>query len=141
MLAFFNLIGGFKGIIIALVIAAALGWVFVQKRAVTNAEEARDAAIVAQQQIQSQLDKAIDAARENERTIDRLQEEKADIQIALNKRDADRSKNQQRTNQTGKNIDKQATAPVNQTVISPVLKSVIGDVQAERAARRASSPR
>lgn len=136
MTAFFNLIGGVKGIIIGLIIAAALGWVFVQKRAVTKAEEARDIAIAQQQQIKGELDKALSANKENQDTIRKLQEEKDNIQLALNQRDADLQKIRNRVNKTDKTIDSQAGLPENKAPLSPVLKSVLQELEAERALKR-----
>lgn len=137
MLAFFNLIGGIKGVIYVLIIAAAAGWIYTQKAAVADAEKARDAAIAAQGQLQLQLDKAIEVSRINSETIARLEEEKADVQAALNQKDAARGKNAQNTARRNATIDSQASVDANKTPIAPVLKSVLADIQADRQARRA----
>lgn len=136
MMTFFKLIGGVKGLVIAAIIAAAIGWIVVQKQNLSEAIKAKDNAVSAQKFTQLQLDKAIDTAKENQLTIDKLKEEKKLVEVALQDLEKAKTVNKQTVAKTNKKIDEQAALPANQTPISPVLKSVITDVQNERTLRR-----
>lgn len=137
MTTFLSLIGGVKGIIISVIIALALGYIALQRHELSSANQARDTAIAQKIEIQGQLDKAIDVAKANQTTIDRLNSEKQSIQEALNKKDLDVANNQKTVNKTNVAIDKQANEPVNRVELSPVLKTTLEALQEERERRRA----
>ena len=135
-MAFFNLIGGIKGIAIILLIAALGGYVYVQKRNVEKAELARDQAIAQRDSVVVERDKAIAAARTNADTIDRLQEEKADINTALNNLAAAQVANRNTTVKRQTTINSQAAVPANAAQVAPTVGDTIDDIQQSRAARR-----
>ena len=136
MTAFFNLIGGIKGIAIILLIAALGGYVYVQKRNVEKAELARDQAIAQRDSVAVERDKAIAAAKTNAETIDRLQEEKADINTALNNLAAAQVANRNTTVKRQTTINSQASIPANAAQVAPTVGDTIDDIQRARAARR-----
>jgi Zn-dependent metalloprotease len=136
--AVLTLIGGAKGIVMIALILAALGWVAVQKRAVTRAEAARDAAIVQRDQAGIERDKAIAVAKTNAETITQLEQEKADINTALNNLAAAQTANRAATTVRETIIQRQATAPTSTAVVAPVIASIITAVQEDRVRRRAT---
>lgn len=136
MAAIFELIGGFKGLaIIALVIALG-GYLFVQKQHVKSAELARDQAIAQRDQAATERDKAIAVAQENALTIKRLEQEKVDINDALNKLAAAKETTRVVTVTRQELINKQADVPANKAVVAPVLSDIIASIQQDRLARR-----
>ena len=135
--ALFNLIGGIKGIIgIALVIALG-GWVWTQKQNVKEAYLARDQAIAQRDIVASERDKAIGAAQANDATIKRLEQEKEDINDALNNLALARETNRTNTVTREVIIQNQATVPANAARAAPVLGAIIKEVQNDRVRRRA----
>ena len=135
--ALFNLIGGIKGIIgIALVIALG-GWVWTQKQNVKEAYLARDQAIAQRDIVASERDKAIGAAQANDATIKRLEQEKEDINNALNTLALARETNRTNTVTREVIIQNQATVPANAARAAPVLGAIIKEVQNDRVRRRA----
>lgn len=132
----FSLLGGVKGLaMIALVIAIA-GWAFMQRRAVEKAEQARDQAIVQRDMAARERDKAIEVARVNEQTIIQLQQEKEDINEALNALQAARETSRTRTVEREVIIQRQAGQASSQAVTAPVIGSIIEEVQNDRVRRR-----
>lgn len=136
MAAFLSLIGGIRGIVVILLIIAVGGWAFTQKRAVEKAELARDQAITQRDMAGIERDKAIAVARENEETIGRLEQEKADINLALNTLAAAKETNRTNTVTREVIIQNQAAVPANAAVSAPVLRSIITEVQNDRVRRR-----
>lgn len=135
--ALFNLIGGIKGIIgIALVIALG-GWVWTQKQNVKEAYLARDQAIAQRDIVASERDKAIGAAQANDATIKRLEQEKEDINNALNTLALARETNRTNTVTREVIIQNQASVPANAARAAPVLGAIIKEVQNDRVRRRA----
>lgn len=135
--ALFNLIGGIKGIIgIALVIALG-GWVWTQKQNVKEAYLARDQAIAQRDIVASERDKAIGAAQANDATIKRLEQEKEDINDALNTLALARETNRTNTVTREVIIQNQASVPANAARAAPVLGAIIKEVQNDRVRRRA----
>ena len=136
MTGLFNLIGGIKGIAIILLIVALGGYVYVQKRNVEKAELARDQAIAQRDSVAVERDKAIAAAKTNADTIDRLQEEKADINTALNNLAAAQVVNRNTTVKRQTTINSQASVPANAAQVAPTVGDTIDDIQRARLARR-----
>lgn len=122
-------------IVAALVIAVVGSWGGLQYVKVKEAQaEAlrfqaeRDEAAVAR-------DRAIEANKTNQATIDQLQQEKADIQASLNALEADKRRNQQVISNLSAAIRAGANDPANKVALSPVLKSTVDAIQRQRAAR------
>ena len=80
-------------------------------------------------------DKAIEANKTSQETIDLLQQEKADIQASLNALEADKRRNQQIINNLSAAIRAGANDPANRVALSPVLKSTVDAIQKQREAR------
>lgn len=135
--AIFGLLGGIKGIGMILLIIAIGGWAFNLKHNVTKAELARDQAIVQRDMAGAQRDKAIAAAQVTAETNVRLEQEKADINTALN--NLAKAKETNRTNTVTREvvIQNQSTVPANSARAAPVLVSIIKEVQGDRDRRRA----
>jgi len=134
---FFGLIGGLKGIAVIALILLVGGWAFTQKRAVEKAELARDQAIVQRDMAGQQRDKAIAAAQLSDATITRLEQEKKDINDALNTLALAKETNRTNTVTREVIIQNQATVPANSAQAAPVLGSIIAEVQRDRVRRRA----
>lgn len=133
----FRLLGGIKGIGMILLIIAIGGWAFTQKRNVTKAELARDQAIVQRDMAGIERDKAITAARTNAETVTRLEQEKKDINDALNKLALAKEANRTNTVTREVIIQNQASVPANAAQAAPVLGAIIDEVQRDRTRRRA----
>lgn len=132
----FDLIGGIKGLaVIALTIALA-GWAWNQKRAVERAELERDQAVAQRDAAGIQRDKAIAAAKTNDETVKRLEEEKRDINNALNALAEAREGNRSNTVTREIIIQDQAGVAANSAVAAPVLGAIIAEVQTDRVRRR-----
>jgi len=137
MAAFLSLIGGIRGIAVIALLLALGGWAFTQKRHVEQAELARDQAIAQRDQAAVERDKAIAAAQVNDATIKRLEQEKKDINDALNTLASAKETNRENTVTREVIIQNQANVPANSAQAAPVLGSIIAEVQADRVRRRA----
>lgn len=135
--AFFSLIGGIKGVGIILLVIALGGWAWTQKRNVEKAELARDQAIAQRDMAGIERDKAIAAAQINDATIKRLEQEKDDINKALNSLASAKETNRTNTVTREVIIQNQATVPANAAQTAPVLSAIIAEVQNDRVRRRA----
>lgn len=135
--AFLSFIGGIKGVAIIILLVALGGWAFTQKRNVEKAELARDQAIAQRDMAGIERDKAINAARVNADTITRLEQEKRDINEALNSLAQAKEKNATNTVTREVIIQNQASVPANSAQAAPVLGSIIDEVQKDRVRRRA----
>ena len=135
--AVLSLIGGIKGIAVILLIVAVGGWAFTQKRNVEKANLARDQAIVQRDMAGQERDKAIAAARTNAETVTRLEQEKSDINQALNS--LAQAKESNRTNTVTREVIIQsgAAVPANAAKAAPILGAIITEVQNDRVRRRA----
>lgn len=132
----FDLIGGIKGVaLIALTIALA-GWAWNMKRDVEQAELARDQAIAQRDAAGIQRDKAIAAAKTNDETVKRLEDEKRDINSALNALAEAREGNRSNTVTREIIIQEQSGVAANSAVAAPVLGTIIAEVQDDRVRRR-----
>lgn len=122
--------------IVAAILLAILGawggWQYIQlqkaKGDVVTFKAERDEAGVAR-------DKALEVNSQNQIFIAGLQQEKIDIQKALNTLEARKKNDDISINQLSKIIQNQATNPENQVKLSPVLKAVVDQIQKTRAAR------
>lgn len=122
--------------IVAAILLAILGawggWQYIQlqkaKGDVVTFKAERDEAGVAR-------DKALEVNSQNQIFITGLQQEKIDIQKALNTLEARKKNDDISINQLSKIIQNQATNPENQVKLSPVLKAVVDQIQKTRAAR------
>lgn len=139
MTAFLNLIGGLKGLAIIALIIAVGGWAFVQKRNVEKAELARDQAITQRDAAAIERDKAIEAARVNEQTINLLNQEKELTNNALNTLQGILATNRTNTVTREVVIQGQAGVPSNAAVAAPILGTIINEIQADRSRRRGVS--
>lgn len=135
--AIFGLIGGIKGIAVIGLILLVGGWAFTQKRAVEKAELARDQAIVQRDQTARERDEAIAANKINTETIGQLEQEKADVNTALNNLAEAVERNRQTTVTREVIIQEQSTVPANAAKAAPILGTVIKNIQADRDRRRA----
>ena len=136
MAALLSLIGGVKGIVIIALLLGLGSYVALQKYNLGKAETARDAAIVQRDQAGVERDKAIAAAKVNEATISRLQQEKDLVNQALNSLQAARDTNRTNTVTREVIIQNQAAVPGNAAIAAPVLGSIIEELQADRNRRR-----
>jgi len=134
--AFLSLIGGIKGIATIALLLALGGWAFMQKRNVEQANLARDQAIAQRDQAAVERDKAIAAAQASAVTVKRLEQEKKDINDALNKLAAAKQQNAQNTVTREVIIQQQATVPANSAQAAPVIGAIISAVQDDRVRRR-----
>ena len=134
--ALFTLIGGFKGVAIIALIVALGGWIGVQKYNLSKAETARDQAIAERDMAATQRDKAIAAAKVNEETIARLQQERDNANQALNSLQSARNTNRSNTVTREVIIQNQAGVPANQAITAPVLGAIVAEAQADRNRRR-----
>ncbi len=136
MAAFFKLIGGIKGIAIILLIVALGGWAYYQKTKLDDAIAAKDTAISQAQGIAAERDKAIAAARTNAETISRLEQDKADINLALNTLASAKESNRKNTVTREVIIQNQSTVPANAATVAPVIGTIINEIQLDRVRRR-----
>jgi chromosome segregation ATPase len=79
-------------------------------------------------------DDAINAARTNQETINRLMLEKQDIERSLIALENARRANRQLINKLSERVKELSTDPVNQAPLSPVLKETVDAIQKQRAA-------
>jgi hypothetical protein len=134
--AFLGLIGGIKGVIIIALVLALGGWAASLKYNASKAIAERDAAIVQRDNAGIQRDKAIAAAKANEETITRLQQEKELTNQALNTLQTAKDTNRTNTVTREVIIQQQAAAPANAAIAAPVLGAIIEAVQSDRDRRR-----
>jgi predicted negative regulator of RcsB-dependent stress response len=127
-------------IIAAVLLALVGGWgvwnylkVATAQAEAVSAKAERDEAGVAR-------DKAIDAARVNQATIDQLKQEKASIQASLNSLEADKKRNLQVITNLSTAIRASANDPLNKVTLSPVLQATVDAIQKQRAARAGVQP-
>ena len=137
MAAFLSLIGGIKGIGVIILLVVVGAWAYTQKHNVTEANLARDQAIVQRDQAGVERDKAIAIAKTNAETVTRLEQEKRDINDALNSLAQAKEANRGNTVTREVIIQNQASVPANSAVAAPVLGSIIAAVQDDRVRRRA----
>jgi hypothetical protein len=137
--AFLGLIGGIKGVIIIALVLALGGWAASLKYNTSKAIAQRDAAIVQRDEAGVQRDKAISAAKANEETIAKLQQEKEFTNQALN--DLQSAKNTNRSNTVTREviIQNQAGLPANGALAAPILGAIVDAVQIDRERRRPSA--
>jgi hypothetical protein len=131
---------GFPTTRIVAVIAALLiasvgawgGWQYVQlqkaKVDVVTMKAERDEAAAA-------LDRALEINRKNQTFIMSLQQEKADVQFALNALDARRKVDAATISKLSEIIRQQSSNPENQVSLSPVLQAIVDQIQKNRDAR------
>lgn len=137
MTTFLSLIGGVKGIIIILIVAALGLWAYNLKSTATKAVLERDQAITQRDAIATERDKAITAARTNAETVTKLEQEKSDVNLALNTLAAAQQVNGTNTVTREVVIQNQAAIPANSAIAAPVLSDIITEVQTDRVRRRA----
>ncbi len=113
-------------------VAAWGGWQYVQlqkaKVDVVTFKAERDEAAVAR-------DKALEVNKQNQTFILSLQQEKADVQSALNALDVRRKADAVTISKLSDIIKQHSTNPANQIGISPVLQEVVGQIQQNRVTR------
>lgn len=135
-----SLIGGVKGLAILALVLALGGWAANKTIQLNRAESARDQAIAQRDQAAVQRDKAIEAAKTNEQTIARLEDEKKNLNQALNSLEAARQVNRANTVTRQVTIQREAGVPANAAQAAPVLGTIIKEVQADRYRRRGITP-
>ena len=140
MAAFLSLIGGVKGLVVIALLLALGSWAAVQKINLNKAEAARDTAIAQRDEAAVARDKAIAAAKANEATITRLQQEKELTNQALNTLQAAKNTNKANTGARETIILSGAGLPANSAVAAPVLGAIVSEVQADRYSRRGITP-
>jgi TolA-binding protein len=125
------------GLIVVVGLAAVLsGYILVQKRAVTRAEQERDTAIFQRNQAGQERDKAISVAQQNAATIAQLQQEKENLNTALT--ELELSRTQAATSRTAREviIQQQSTSSSSRATAPPVISGIINSVQEDRLKRR-----
>lgn len=136
----FKALGGFKGVAIILLVAAALGYVGYQHHQISVAKKELTEAVSARDAANEARDKAIAVAKANDETIKQLAQEKKDAESALNELAARNRLDAATIAAMSAAIKAQAANPANQVQLSPVLKQIISDIQAERAKRQGVKP-
>lgn len=136
MAAFYSLIGGIKGIGIILLVIVLGGYVWTQKRNADEAIAARDVAIQQRDSVVAERDKAIAAAKTSDETVKRLEQEKDDINQALNSLAQAKEINRGNTITREVIIQSQATVAANSAQAAPVLGAIVEAVQNDRVRRR-----
>lgn len=136
MAAFLEIIGGIKGIIVIIVFVAVGAWAYTQKRNYDKAILERDTAISQRDTAGAERDKAILAAKTNADTIARLEQDKLDINFALNKLAEAKETSRKNTVTREVIIQNQATIPANAAVVAPVIGTIINEIQNDRVRRR-----
>ncbi len=117
----------------AISIAAIGGWQFIQRN---SAEKDKIEAVTARDQALQNLAVALDANKSNQETIDQLQIEKISIQETLANLERNRQRDAKIISSLSAAIKDQSKDPANQVQLSPVLKAVIAQIQAERTKRQ-----
>jgi hypothetical protein len=133
-MGFLSVIGIKGALIIALVLALG-GWAGYKHFQVYSAQAEAKQAIADRDQAGIARDKALEANKINQATIDALQLEKADIQTALNNLETDKKRNQQVINNLSATIRSMAQDPANKVALSPVLKATVDAIQKQQAIR------
>lgn len=133
----FSFLGGIKGIALIVLVLAVGGWVWNQKNNLDKAILERDTAIAQRDMVAVERDKAIAAARTNAETIARLEEDKRNVNEALNNLARARETNAQNTVTREVIIQNQATVPANASRAAPVLGAIVSEIQTDRDRRRA----
>jgi hypothetical protein len=128
---------GIKGVVIIALVLGLGGWAGYNHYQISSAKAERDTAIAERDEAGIARDKAVEANKVTQATIEQLTKEKADIQVALNNLDADRKKNQTVINNLSSVIRSMAADPANKVALSPVLQRTVDDIQKQRAAREA----
>ena len=136
MAAFLEIIGGIKGIIVIIVFVVVGVWAYTQKRNYDKAILERDAAISQRDTAGEERDKAILAAKTNADTIARLEQDKLDINFALNKLAEAKETSRKNTVTREVIIQNQATVPANAAIVAPVIGTIINEIQNDRVRRR-----
>lgn len=99
-----------------------------------RAEKEKAEVIVQRDNAAKARDEAIDAARTNQDTIDRLMMEKQDIERSLQALENTRRANRQLIGRLSDRVKELSADPVNQAPLSPVLKETVDAIQKQRAA-------
>ena len=110
-------------------LAAYTGWVQL-KLSRTEAKVARAEQLT--KEANTARDLALAANKTSQETIDKLQQEKADIEKSLVALEADRRRNAKVIGDLSATIRTMATDPANQAPLSPVLKETVKQIQANR---------
>lgn len=131
-----SLIGGFRGAIYIAIIVFIAGWAGVQYKKLGDAETAKTQAIAERDQAAIARDRAIQAARDNEQTISRLEEEKKTLNTALSNLESARVANRQTAVVRERVIRETAKVPENAAPAAPVIGNLISEIQADRQRRR-----
>lgn len=131
-----KLVGGIRGAILIGIILVLGGLFLWQRNAAQNAREDIETLKKEKVAVEVERDKAIEAARVNSETIDRLQQEKELINNALNTLAA--AQNLNRTNAVTREviIQREAALPANSAQAAPVLGTIITEIQTDRVRRR-----
>jgi hypothetical protein len=137
MTAFLSLVGGVKGIIAILIIGALGLWAYNLKSTATKAVLERDQAITQRDAIATERDKAITAARANAETVTKLEQEKSDVNLALNTLAAAQQVNSQNAITREVIIQNQSSVAANSAKAAPVLGVIVKEIQNDRVRRRA----
>lgn len=134
--AFFSFIGGIKGIVVILIVAALAGWIWNQKNNLEELKLQRDTAVAQRDIVVGERDKAIAAARENDLTIKGLEAEREATNVALNTLANAVANNRENTVTREVIIQNQASVPANAARAAPVLGAIVSAIQADRVRRR-----
>jgi len=136
MAAILSLIGGVKGLFIIALVLALGTYIGVLHHKATVAETAQKVAEANAAQANADRDKAIKVAQDNAATIAALNQEKQNINDALNTLQSAKNQNAS-NNQTRQVIITQgASVPANQAIAAPIIGTMIHTVQADRFGRR-----
>lgn len=131
-----SLIGGIKGFIYIAIFLAVVGWAANKTYQLDKVEKARDVAISERDLAAAARDKAISVAKDNERTISILKQEKENINSALSTLETAKNNNRVVSSARASVITSSAKVPANAAIAAPVLGNLIEEIQIDRTRRR-----
>lgn len=134
-MGFLDLIGGIKGIAVIAIILALGGYVWKTKHDAGVLEQQIVTLTAQRDEAGTARDQALAANATNLEAINQLKAEKLATNTALNNLEAARVKDQVTIGTLRASIRAQASNPLNQTKLSPVLSDTIRAIQAERIKR------
>ena len=123
-------------VVVAIAVSAGGVYLYKQRSALQEAHTQTKMYKAELEKSKISLSTALDVNEQNKLHITRLVQEKTDIQISMNNLELHRRKDAVTINNLSESIRKQASNPANQVLLSPVLQTVIDQIQKNRATRQ-----
>lgn len=136
MAAILSLIGGVKGLVIIALVLALGAYIGVLHHEKSVAQEATKTAQAQAAQANADRDKAIKVAQDDAATIANLQQEKQNVNDALNTLQTAKNNNAASASTRQTIITSGAGIAANKATTAPVIGNMIQAVQSDRAVRR-----